>query len=99
MSLPSAVCREAKASCLDFEALINSQIPLSETPLVEPPIGKTTNFVDPPSLAPVVVAINTVLILWALFSVIIRLYVNVRASRPLGMEDCKAFFFRPYPSN
>ena len=68
---------------------IDDQVPLSEIPLREPTAGTTSNFVNPHSLAPAVVAVSVVMMVWAVSFVIIRLCANSQATRHLGIEDCE----------
>ena len=54
-----------------------------------PPPGITPNFVDPQTLAPTILAVSVVMMIWVLLFVIIRLYANFHAPRGLGIDDCK----------
>lgn len=66
------------------------QVSLSEIPLAELPADITSNFIDPPSLTPVIVIINVVMITWVIIFVIVRLFINTQAKRHLRVEDCKS---------
>lgn len=60
---------------------------LSAIPIRPPPPGISSNFVDPPTLAPTILAVNIVMMTWALLFVVIRLYVNFHARRGLATDD------------
>lgn len=61
-------------------------------PLDRPPPGVTPNYVDPESLAPVLVAcITTCLVLMIIF-VGMRLYTKLFISRAFGRDDCMSSF-------
>lgn len=63
---------------------------LSKIPAGIPPPGVIPNFVNPPSLAPVVLGINiTFMVITAVF-VSARLTVNLTRKRKTGIDDCKS---------
>ena len=73
-------------------ALIHDQ-GTSGIPLGPPPPGISPNFVDPQTLAPVVLTFSIVMMTIAVLFVVIRLYGNFRAPRGLRIEDCRIFIF------
>lgn len=64
-----------------------SEIDLCAIPAAQPPAGQTPNFVDPPSLAAVTIAVTTVVLAWATLFTVVRVYTNYRK---LKLADCKA---------
>ena len=70
-------------------SLIDSQVPLSERPIQEPPPGIKSNFINPQSLEPVILTISIVMTTWMLLFAFIRLYANFRSPRGLAIDDCK----------
>lgn len=75
-------------------SLIDSQVPLYERPIQKPPPGIQSNFINPPTLEPVMVTISIVMTTWMLLFAIIRLYANFRSPRGLAIDDCKMYIPR-----
>ena len=67
---------------------ISPSLDLDQIPAALPPEGLISNFVDPPSLAPVVTAVCCVMIVLETFFGGIRFYTNLSAHRKLGYDDC-----------
>lgn len=61
---------------------------LNKIPAAPPPEGLIPNFVDPPSLAPVVTAVCCAMIVLEVFFGGIRFYISLSAQRKLGYDDC-----------
>lgn len=61
---------------------------LSTIPLVAPPPGMSSNFVDPESLANTIMAIGILMLVLTAFVVIVRLFTNYYGTRGLGLDDC-----------
>ena len=61
---------------------------LTKIPLVKPPPGTKTNFVNPPSLAPAIIGVSVLMIILTVSFVILRLYSNLHAARTFGLDDC-----------
>ncbi len=62
-------------------------------PLLPPPAGVQSNFVDPPSRASITVWSNAVGLSLMLSCVMIRLYVRGRIMRSLWWDDCEYITF------
>lgn len=62
----------------------------STTPLLPPPDGKSSNFIDPTSLASVAEGVGGVLIAIETLLLILRTYSNLKTFRKLHLEDCKS---------
>ena len=60
----------------------------TKTPLYSPPQGQTSNFIDPPSLAPVVEGVGGLLIAIETILVVLRTCSNFRTFGKLRFEDC-----------
>ncbi|KAK5997453.1 hypothetical protein PT974_02814 [Cladobotryum mycophilum] len=61
--------------------------PLTQIPASNPPPGVVPNFVDPPSSAPVLIAVGTVLLIVMLVFAGIRFYVKVMVQRKVTPDD------------
>ena len=72
-------------------SLIDSQVPLYDRPIQKPPPGIKSNFINPLTLEPAIVAISIVMTTWMLLFAIIRLYANFRSPRGLAIDDCKMY--------
>ena len=66
-----------------------SKIPLAPNPNV------SSNFVNPPSLAPTIVGLSTTLIAITLAFMVARLYANIHSVRKVGWDDCEFLRSRP----
>ena len=62
----------------------------STIPLLPAPPDQQSNFIDPPSLAPVAEGIGGLLVAIETLLVLLRTYANVKASHKLRFEDCKS---------
>lgn len=62
---------------------------LQNIPVINPPPGTTSNFVNPKTVAPGLIAINAVFVPLMLISVAIRVYVKGSILRAIGWDDCK----------
>jgi hypothetical protein len=60
----------------------------SKIPVQPPPLGVTSNFVDPQNLAGVVVAISAVLIVLSTAFVLLRVYTRLVLVRIFQVGDC-----------
>ncbi|KAF3764307.1 hypothetical protein M406DRAFT_42629 [Cryphonectria parasitica EP155] len=58
--------------------LVFPRVDLCTVPSGAPPAGQTSNFKDPPTLAPLVISIATITIVWACIFVIVRLWANIK---------------------
>lgn len=62
---------------------------LSKIPLLpNPNPAVPSNFIDPPTLAPVLQGVGITFAIIAIIFVAIRLHSNARAARKLGLDDC-----------
>ena len=52
-----------------------------------PPLGTTSNSINPESLGPLMLGLSVTVIVLTIFSVLIRLYSNYNATRGLGWDD------------
>jgi hypothetical protein len=59
-----------------------------DKPLLPPPAGVQSNYVNPPSRAPLIVWSNAVGLSMMLLCVIMRLYVRSRLMRSVWWDDC-----------
>lgn len=66
-------------------------VDLSKIPLMQPPPGVTSNFINPPSLANVIIAVQAVFLTLMLGLVILRIYTRAYLTRSLGWDDCEHF--------
>jgi hypothetical protein len=63
---------------------------LAKLPSIRPPPGVTPNFIDPPTVAPTILAICTVLLVVMLSFVAVRFYVVCRITRRMAADDWMA---------
>lgn len=63
-----------------------SGVDLCALPAATPPEGQVSNFVDPPSFAPIIIPVCTVMMSSALVVTAGRLFVN---RKHLACSDCK----------
>jgi hypothetical protein len=63
----------------------------SLTPALEPPQGVSSNFIDPPTLMPTVIGGTTMIHFLTLLLILARLYVNVKVSKELRIEDSLSY--------
>lgn len=64
---------------------------LAQTPAATPPSGVTPNFVNPPSTAPVIIAISSVLMAVMFLFAGGRFYVKIALRRKITPDDCESF--------
>ena len=57
-------------------------------PFAPNPNGDPPNFIDPPSLAPVVLVVGVILIIISGILVTLRLGTNFKNTGKLGLDDC-----------
>ena len=62
-------------------------------PAGQPPPGISSNFIDPQTLTPTIVAISMIMMTWTILFVIVRLYANAYTPRGLRIDDCNTRFF------
>ena len=60
----------------------------SRTPLLPPPTGQISNFIDPPSLAPIAEGVGGSLIAIETMLLILRTFSNIKTFGKLRFEDC-----------
>ena len=65
------------------------EIDLCQIPAGPPPEGVTSNFVNPHSLGPALMAVMGITVGWGIIFTGARLYINIRK---LGWSDCKPEF-------
>ena len=65
---------------------------MAQTPASKPPPGVVPNFVAPPSGAPVLIAVGTVLLAIMVVFACIRFYVKALVRRNVTADDCKWLF-------
>ena len=65
-------------------------VPLSEIPALQPPPGVKSNFVDPPSYANALIAVNAVFLAFMLIALTIRIFTKSILLHSLGWDDCKS---------
>lgn len=75
----------------DMAGIIASMTPeqLAQTPAAMPPAGVTPNLIDPPSGAPVLITVSTVLFAIMLVFVALRYYVKLAIRHTMAADDCK----------
>lgn len=56
-------------------------IDLCQVPAGAPPEGQVSNFVDPPSLGPVLISVMSITVAWAALFTGARIYINFRRLR------------------
>lgn len=61
-------------------------------PALEPPAGQTSNFINPPTLMPAVIATATLVYFFATASVALRLFIKTHVSRAHHIEDFLSYF-------
>ena len=61
---------------------------MATIPAVAPPPGQVSNFVNPESQQPAMIAVCTVVIVLTTVFVTVRLYSTARITRSMGGEDC-----------
>ena len=65
-----------------------NEVPLSRVPSAVPPPGLSSNFVNPPTLHPAIVAVCSVMTSLTLFFVLIRLHLHLHSGHKFGLDDC-----------
>ncbi len=64
----------------------------ADPPLAAPPPGVKSNYVDPPTLAPAIIACSAACVGVMLPCVVLRLYVKRRVVGMFWWDDCKHCF-------
>lgn len=64
----------------------NSSVDLCKVPAAPAPPGLQSNFDNPTTLAPVLMAVMIILVVWAVSFTAARFYINIRR---LKLADCK----------
>jgi hypothetical protein len=62
---------------------------LAQVPAMQPPVGTTSNFIDPPSRNAAIIALNSVFLALMVPMVSIRLYVKAHVLHKIWWDDCK----------
>lgn len=65
-----------------------SGVDLSKIPLLPPPVGQTSNFIDPPSLAAVAEGVGGSLIAIETILLVLRTCSNIKTFGKVRFEDC-----------
>lgn len=75
----------------DMAGIIASMTPeqLAQTPAAMPPAGVMPNLIDPPSGAPVLITVSTVLFAIMLVFAALRFYVKLAIRHKMAADDCK----------
>ena len=60
-----------------------------DEPALAPPLGVTSNFVDPYTLKPVLITTTAVYIILTTFGIGARLAVRIRTNESMLLEDCQ----------
>ena len=63
-------------------------VDLSKIPLLPPPAGKASNFIDPPSLASIAEGVGGFFIAVETLLLILRTVSNLKTFRKLRLDDC-----------
>lgn len=71
----------------------DSDNPLYHIPAQPPPEGKTSDFVDPPSLAYGLITIEAIFTSLMLSTVCVRVFVRLKWTKIWGWSDCRCFHF------
>lgn len=58
-------------------------------PAGEPPLGIRPNFIDPPSQAPAIIALEAVFLPLMLLAVLVRIFVRARITHGWGWDACE----------
>jgi hypothetical protein len=66
------------------------ELPLDQQPAMPPPPGFKTNFVDPPSQQPAIIAMSAVFISLMLLAVSVRAYTRTLILKSWGWDDSKS---------
>ena len=66
---------------------------IEDFPALQPPPGVKSNFIDPPSLVPSAIVVESIFLPLMILAVLTRLFVRARITKELGWDDCKIFFF------
>ena len=66
-----------------------SQLDPNDTSILPPPLGVTSNFIDPPIVGPAVAAGLVVLIALATLSFAARAFTKAYVMRKLQVDDCR----------
>ncbi len=77
-----------------MEAILDNLTPeeielFGNTPVLPPPPGVKSNFVDPPSQGPIAIWTTSILIAVALFFYLNRMYIKARLMKSWTWDDCK----------
>lgn len=75
----------------DMAGILASMTPeqLAQTPAAMPPAGVMPNLIDPPSGAPVLITVSTVLFAIMLVFAALRFYVKLAIRHKMASDDCK----------
>lgn len=69
-----------------------SDNPLDMVPVEQPPAGQTSNFADPSSLRPELIAVTAILTALMLLIVCLRVFVRLKWTKCWDMSDCESQF-------
>lgn len=64
-------------------------IDLSKIPLMKPPPGMTSNFINPSSIGNAIIIVNVIFVTLMFGFVTLRIYTKGFLSRSLGLDDCE----------
>ena len=71
-----------------MDTSLPSGIDLATIPVASPPPGVTSNFVNPESLAPTIIAVSVASSVLCLLQLSARIYGAIRITRSPGLDDC-----------
>ena len=77
---------------------LSSGVDPANVPLLPPPTGQISNFVNPPSLAPVAEGVGGLLVAIETLLLCLRTWSNFKTFSRLRFEDCTIYTFilQPY---
>lgn len=64
---------------------------IKDFPALRPPPGVKSNFVDPPSLVPSAIVVESIFLPLMILAVLTRIFVRAKITKGWGWDDCKIF--------
>ena len=64
-------------------------IDLSKIPVMKPPPGMTSNFINPPSIGNTIIIVTVIFVTLMLGFVVVRIYTRGFLNRSFGLDDCE----------
>lgn len=66
---------------------------IEDIPALQPPPGVQSNFVDPPSLVPSAIVVESIFFPLMILAVLTRLFVRAKITKGWGWDDCNFLWY------